>query len=171
MKHKFHFVLNSKLKKNIISISNKIELNISSTVVYIINLIYPLLEKYYYFIEEDNRGCYKYINADSNIYVFIDNNDYRKIRKIYNDMFVFSMAILIRWMIEKFLDGINKYGFERFIKILQRYGSIHNIKIHRIKCWKKYKNDKHMLHKSIFCEKYRMTFGTNYTLLGIELLI
>ena len=170
MKHSFHLTVNSEMKKLIIEFSKKLNLSISSGIIYIIHIIYPLIKKYHNFGEEGLNGQYRFINASSNIHINMDINDYRIIRKIHNDMYIYSMAIIIRWMIEEFFKGIKKYGFIKFLKIMQRFGNIEECRLKRIKQFKKYEAYKHMSHPYSYNDKYKLIFSEDYTLLGFEFL-
>lgn len=170
MKHDFHLVMNYKIKNSIIALSKYLNTSLSSTIVYIIKTIFPMLTKYHNFSGEDYNGKYKFIDADSDIHIYMKEDDYRRIRKVYNDMHVFSMAIIIRWMIEEFLLGVKKFGFVRFLKIMQRYGNIEMSRVLRIKHWWKYEVFKHMSYSPGQYGRYKLTFSEDWTLLGFELL-
>ena len=167
--HKYHFVLNHKMKEEIILFSKKIDKSISKTIIYIIKLLYPILENYQYFYNEDQSYGYKIINADEEVYIYMDRLDYRKIKFITRNMFVFSTAIIIRKIIQSFLSGLGKYGFEKFLKLIQRYNNLYFFKLLRLKKWKK-NLCKHLQINTTRIEKYRFTYTNNYTLIGIDLL-
>jgi hypothetical protein len=173
MKHEFHFVLNKKMKKEIIVLSKKLKKSMSSTIVYIINNLNPILERYHYVYPENKEdGRYRLINGKKHIHIYMDEVDYRRIKQVFANMYIYSMAIIIRRMIRIYIDEINRYGIKRFEKIMLKYGKINDVKFKREgrKKWEKYEIVQQMSYNKVRNKLYKTTFTANYTLLGFEIL-
>jgi hypothetical protein len=172
MKHEFHFILNPIMKDEINKISKMLDKSISSTVNHILRIINPMLERYHYIYPENkNDGKYRLINGKKHIHVYMDENDYRRIKHVFAHMYIYSMAIIIRKMIQVFITGVKKHGLNKFEKIMKKYTGIHNAKFGKIqKKWKKYDIFIQMSCKKSIKQRYKITFTNNYTLLGFEFL-
>jgi hypothetical protein len=172
MKHEFHMVLNSKIKDEIEDLSIHLNKSISSTVVFIIKAITPFLEKYHFESPENKEdGKYRLIDADEDLYIYLDENDYRMIKHIYSHMYIYSMAIIIRKMITIFLDGIKKQGFENFIGMMNRLALKFRKKFAGLGCWEKRERRKtaQMRHESTI-QLYKITFSSDFSIKKFELI-
>jgi hypothetical protein len=171
MKHDFHLVLKSEMKNKILNFSRIKNISLSATVILILKRTKPILQKYHYLNQESKKnGKYSIINADSDIHVYLEEEDYKMMKHIYANMNVYSMAILLRKIIDLFFKGINKFGIKLFFKKLDFVKIKYNERFKKLKKWDKYCNKKqlsHLLSKNLL---YKLTFSTDYTLLGFELL-
>jgi hypothetical protein len=170
MKHDFHLMVNSKMKREIIKISKKLNKSISSTIVYIIKTLNSMLKRYHFIYPESKKdGKYKFINAKKHIHIYMNETDYRMIKHIYANMYIYSMAIIIRRMIEIYIAKVKEHGFDKFHKIMKRYDKMNKIKFGRAqKKWKKYDLFIQMSHDKSIKQCYKTIFTNNYALLGFE---
>jgi hypothetical protein len=170
MKHEFHFVLNARMMKDIFKISKKLDKSISSTVGHIIKTINPILERYHFIYPENkNDGKYRLINGKKHIHVYMDEIDYRRIKQVFAHMYIYSMAIIIRRMIEIFIKETKKNSLNKFAKIMKKYEGIHKIKFGKVqKKWKKYDLFLQMSYDESIKKHYKTLFTNDFTLLGFE---
>jgi len=169
MNHRFHMVLNIEMKNIIIDFADLLNKNVSEVIILIIDTMEPLLKKHYYTDIECMIGNYKKIEADVDIKIKMDINKYKFIKQVHNNMHTFSMALIIRWMIEEFIKGVEKYGLEDFIRIMNKFDRIYLTKFNKIKNWKKNITG-HMSSYITTDESVKLIFNKQYTLLAFEFL-
>ncbi|HOJ63699.1 MAG TPA: hypothetical protein PLE45_04690 [Spirochaetota bacterium] len=116
---KFEFVLNKSLFERIEYLKEKKTKNLSVIVREIILLIIPVLRiKHIY---EDRRyKDYKFINATEKIRVFLPEEIYNELKLVHDQLNSFSIATLIRELLEIYFSGIETYGEEKFMKMIQK---------------------------------------------------
>ena len=166
MNHRYHMVLNKEMKKYLYKISNVLNKNISKTVIYIYKIMSPILKKHYYNFK-CNIGEYKRIKADTNLKITIPLKDYKYFKQIHNNIHTFSTALILRWLIEEFIIGIEKYGFEEFINIMKKYEKIYLSKFYKQKSW----NIGYMAgHMSSYIPRVKLTYSNEYDLTAFEFL-
>jgi len=116
MKYDLSIVINKNIE-DILSISKKYFNNtkrLSTVISKILNLSYPLLKKYHFFCKED-LPKYERINWTRKIHLNIDYKVYLILKKIYEDTNGYSMAYIVRRLIEFFVnrsrnfENINEY--------------------------------------------------------------
>jgi hypothetical protein len=100
----FHFVLTRELKNRIKILSKILNKNMSETVNYIINKVDPMINELFKKSKKKSRWGYHYIKADAKMNIYIETTNYRKIRQLHNNCYSFSMAMILRGIIEFFLD-------------------------------------------------------------------
>jgi len=105
----FHFAANSFIKKKIQQFGKKYNYNISQTIRSAIKTVSFYLDRKHYYEEED-RNKYSRVYADCDIHLYISEEEYRKIKIIHANMNFYSMAKLVRWMIDLFLDIADRLG-------------------------------------------------------------
>jgi hypothetical protein len=121
MKHEFHFVLNQKLYFKLLKKSKCLNKDLSKTIVVAFEKLNTFIEKNHFISKE--KGCkYKHL-ADKeeklcHIHCYLPEHFYRKLKHIYNDLNVYSMAQILRKIIEFFLMGCSKYGDRCFLERL-----------------------------------------------------
>jgi len=102
MAHDFHFVVNKKMREKLINYSKKRRKSISKTILEIINIISGLWNKNDICCQDNNK--YSKINWDSHIHLYLEESDYIKLKTLHSEYNVFSIAKLIRKMINSFFE-------------------------------------------------------------------
>lgn len=105
----FHFTANSIMKNKILQFGKKYNYNISQTIRSVVKTVSFYLDRKHYFEEED-RNVYSKVYADCEVHLYISEEEYRKIKIIHANMNFYSMAKLVRWMIELFFDVADRLG-------------------------------------------------------------
>ena len=115
----FDFVLNKSLFERIKYLKEKENKNLSLIVREIILLMIPVLrEKHIY--EKRRKKDYKFINATEKIRVFLPEEVYNELKLVHDQLNSFSIATLIRELLEIYFIGIEIYGEEKFMKMIQK---------------------------------------------------
>lgn len=110
----------------------------STIIAKILNLMYPFLKNYYSMIK-DAIPVYEKISWDKKIHICIDYKVYLLLKKIYDDSNGYSMAYVIRRIIDYFVENIDKYkDINSFIMYLnnQSKKKAHNKRIKSYDVWK-----------------------------------
>jgi len=166
MTHDYHFILTIDLKEYIINFASINNMSHSKTIIYIINLMKPLINKHFLKDMRCKIGKYREIEADTDMHIYFENNEYLFLKHLKADLNIFSTAIIIRWLLEEFFIGLIKYGFKRFLEIMERYDKIHTPKNKKI--WLRPKRARHMFPYITSKEHIRITYNKNYQLLAIQ---
>ncbi|MBN2545900.1 MAG: hypothetical protein JXB50_08890 [Spirochaetes bacterium] len=117
----FHFVLNHTLKEKLISISNFLNLNLSKTIIFILENMSPLLDKMHFIYKEENRPVEK-VNWDAHLHIYMNRSKevlYNKLKSIHKDNNTYSIATGLRYILKVFLRGVEMYGLNKFLKVLK----------------------------------------------------
>jgi hypothetical protein len=120
MNHDLHFMLNDLTLKKLIEISKALKIKtISGTIVAIIEFLTPYLEKNQ--IEFQNRESrYKQIADQSekrhHIHAYIPENIYRKLKELHQYLNFYSLAQILREIIEIYLKDFFKCGLKKVVK-------------------------------------------------------
>ena len=113
--HNFHFIIDQQLKKRILNLKMfRGNPSFSGTVVKILQLMYPRLEKEHCF-GKSRQSQYELIISDTelercSVHVYLPRDLYRRLKLIHQDLDFYSIAQLIRFMLRLFLDMVKKYG-------------------------------------------------------------
>ena len=167
MKHDFHFVLTIELKEYIINYASMNNMGISKAIIHIIEIMKPVLKKHYLKDVKCQIGKYREFGADTNTHVYLDNTEYKFLKKIKNNLNIFSTAMILRWLLEEFFIGLCKYGIEKFLKIIERYNNIHYLD--KNKRWLNNNYIKQHMLLNLTNEIYmKLAFSKEYELLSIE---
>jgi hypothetical protein len=123
MKHDYHFVLNEKAYLKILELANQMDRSVSGTIVVLFEKLLPFLEKNHLSAKVKNSK-YKIIAGKNekriHIHSYIPEYDYMKMKQLHFDLDVYSLAQILRELINKFISGCLKYGIEKFIDILKK---------------------------------------------------
>jgi len=165
MDHDYHFVLPVDLKEYIINFASFNDMNLSETVIYIFNFMKPLLKKHYLKDMGCKIGKYRKIDADCDMHVYFDKKDYKFLRQVQANLYIFSMALIVRWLLDEFFKGLIRYGLDEFYKIVCRFNKIYINK--NKKKWVK-PISKHMLFQLDRNEYIRAVYNKEYDLLSLE---
>jgi len=166
----YHFVAREEMYNNICNFSVDVKLNFSKTMRLIINTMTPLLDYYLFFENESGDFGYNNIEAEVDIRFYIDPKVYRKLRNTHGVMHTFSVAVLVRKMIELFFILLEAKGLNWIINTMKL--GIKKIINYFTKNGRFLKNTDKMIHmfdKDDINEYISFVFSKNYTLLGIEL--
>jgi len=107
------------------NIENVKNLSISKKINFIIKFLTNFIDIYHYTAKEKNSS-YKIVDneGERNIHVYLDKSDYRKFKKIKSDLNFYSMAQVIRYVINKFLFYLELYGFKELKENVEYFGCL-----------------------------------------------
>ena len=164
----YHLVAKKEMKNKIIYFSNLEKLDFSKTMKLIIDTMMPLVDNYMIFEEESGEFGYLEFGAEVDIRFYINPNVYRKLKNVHGTMHTFSVAVLIRKMVELFFFFIEA----KSLKWLRYLMSCCKNKMVSIltKMRRFMKNTEKMLHmygEEQLIEEINLIFSKNYTLLGV----
>ena len=114
----FDFVLNKSLFDKIKYLKEKKNKDLSAIVREIILSMIPILRKKHLY-EKRREKDYKFINASEKIRVFLPEEVYNELKLVHDQLNSFSIATLIRELLEVYFAGIQIYGEEKFMKMVQ----------------------------------------------------
>jgi len=134
--HVFHFVLSGELKKAIELIAEKLGFNISKTILYMIKITAVLLDHFRYFHKE-KMNEYPEVGWDKHIQVYMNKDEYRKLKEVHDTMNTFSIAVVLRAIIVFFVEGVEEFGLEEFLKKMNKYDAGTFYKFIRTRKWEK----------------------------------
>ncbi len=162
MRKQFHFILSKNFKRELIYFTKKIKMNLSDTIVYIINIMIPLLDKNFFKNNKKSFGSKKIGEPVSECRIYLEKSLYLKLKLIHGTKQTFSIAMLIRELLKHFLIGIKRFGLVKLERAMSLYYSIFVKKIIN-----KTKNKKSIINihmdinynnlinlKLLFCNKY-----------------
>ncbi len=163
--HELHFVVNSEMKKKLVSIARKFNISISGLVVYILQIYTNRFKKIYCFGPEDGNK-YERIDGDARIHIYLSKQDYRFLKKIHADLNFFSMGCLLRRIILLFLEEYDKLG----ITGVEMKCSIITLKLFlrltKIKKWRKSRELSHFSGNTT--PFYKAIYNDCYQVIGFE---
>jgi len=164
----YHFVSKEEMLNKINEFSINLNLDRSKSIRLIIDTMMPLVDNYIIFEQESGEFGYNEFGAEVDIRFYIDPNIYRKLRNVHGTMHSFSIAVLIRKMIELFFFFIEAKSFTWLINTMNSSMK----KILRIfyktgRLLKNTENIVHMFGEEQVEEHISLIFSNNYTLLGV----
>jgi len=170
LKKLYHFVTTQEMLENINKFSDNIKLDRSKTIRLIIDTIIPLSDNYIIFGEESDELGYQEIGADAHIKFCLDPNIYRKLKNVHGVMHSFSIAVIVRKMIEWFFKLIELKSYKWLIENMKRcMKRIINALSKTGRILKNTENMVHMFGVEQLEENISLIFSRNFTLLGVEL--
>ncbi|MBN1698543.1 MAG: hypothetical protein JW881_13595 [Spirochaetales bacterium] len=124
--HEFHFLITDKMKKQL----KTVQLfgtggSLSGMIVGIMSLIDPLIIKEHLWGNQ-RMSRYQPVSRqpDENrehVHVYFQEDMYRKIKLLHADLNCFSIAQLVRWLLELFLALVEEYGDRVIEKLKKRF--------------------------------------------------
>jgi len=163
--HELHFVVTSTMKEKLSNIAKKENLSLSKLIVYVLQKFSDRVKKRYCFgVEDDNS--YERIEADASIHFYIPKEEYRFLKKIHADLNFFSMAKLIRAILEVFIEEYERMGM---IGVEKKCGIITLrlfLKITKIKRWWKSRELSHFNGNTT--PFYKVIYNSCYQVIGFE---
>jgi len=116
MIHELHFVLGQSLYEQLVKISKLYKKSISKTTALIFDSLDPFLEKHE-LLARRKKGKYSKVSKEKeprhNVHCYISEDQYDKLLFAHSCLKLFSMAQVIRKMIEYFVMANLKYGFKK----------------------------------------------------------
>jgi hypothetical protein len=165
--HEFHFVLNNSLKAKLYSLSRIMNLNLSKTIIFILEKSYLLIKKMH-LLDFSKKNKIEKINWDSHLHIYFPEKKtvlYNELKSIHKDNDTYSIAGELRYLLKLFIRGVEMYGFERFLLILEKAQIKFKNIIRRKKIWIK-KRVRQLSEKHYLLVQYDI----NYKAIFIKLL-
>ncbi|HOL57930.1 MAG TPA: hypothetical protein PLD75_10280, partial [Spirochaetota bacterium] len=141
--HEIHFVTTSKMKKKLAKIAKKEKISLSKLICYVSQKFSDRIKKRYCFGPED-ENVYERLNADASIHFYLPQEDYRFLKKIHADLNFFSMAKLLRSILEVFIEEYERIGMLGFEKKCSLVTLRLWLKLTEIKRWRKSRELSHL---------------------------
>ncbi len=119
MKYDFSLTINNDIRDSIHNVQKFFDTNrTSTTITKIINLMYPYIKRYL-LVTEEYIPIYENISWDQKIHICIDYKVYLLLKKIHDDTNSYSIAFIIRRILDFFIDNISKHqNIESFLSYL-----------------------------------------------------
>jgi len=165
----FHFVVNKSLKVKLYNFSKNLKMNLSKTIIYIIENISVLSDKMYLIYKDENNKVEK-LKWDFHIHIYLKKDKfflYKKLKSIHKDNNTYSIASNLRYLLKVFFRGIELYGYENFFILLKKSKKKWNEKIKNKKSWIKNGRVRQLSNYPFFLVKY----DNNFSAILIKLLI
>jgi uncharacterized Fe-S radical SAM superfamily protein PflX len=122
MKKEFHFVMKRESLVKLENLAKRLKKSVSSTIVDIFYNMSAYLEKKELSFKEES-GKYGFLGNDdearSHVHVYLPKDMHRKMKQVHNELDYFSMAQIMREIIEVYLTGC-KIGIQRYKRRLSR---------------------------------------------------
>ncbi|HPP03666.1 MAG TPA: hypothetical protein PK351_02475 [Spirochaetota bacterium] len=163
--HEIHFVTTSKMKKKLAKIAKKEKISLSKLICYVSQKFSDRIKKRYCFGPED-ENVYERLNADASIHFYLPQEDYRFLKKIHADLNFFSMAKLLRSILEVFIEEYERIGMLGFEKKCSLVTLRLWLKLTEIKRWRKSRELSHL--KGNFTPFYKAIYNNCYQVIGFE---
>jgi len=165
----YHFVTKEDILNKIENFSNQIALNFSKTMRLIISTTMPLLDYYTIFEQESSEFGYNKFGAEVDVRFYLDPNVYRKLKNTHGVMHTFSVAVLVRKMIELFFILVEAKGLDWVIKSMKSgIKKIINILVKTRCLYKNTENMVHMYGEMLMEEHITMIFSKNASFTNIK---
>ena len=160
MIREFNFVIGQELHDKIKDYSEKRNISYNNAVIIIFNIMIPLLKKEH-FTGVERKNKYQRITAVKRVHLYLDIKIHREIKLIHSNLDFFSMAILVRFLIEEFFKRLekNKNNEEKVKKAMEKMKE----KFNKNGGWEK-------VRKGQLCEIYlQISYNEKYNIKKIEL--
>ena len=131
----------------------------------------PFLERHFYYSLKDERSDYQKFGAQKHIHVFLDEKSYNTIKHITDNMFIFSMAITLRKILDVFFKLVEELGLKKVLEKLKRIRYRHLRRMNGLQTITKaveYRQLSRNLPLIKNFSKYRLEFSRNYSVLSIN---
>ena len=107
MIREFNFMIGQELHNKIKDYSDRKNITYNNAIIIIFNMMLPLLKKEH-FTGVERKNKYERITAVKRVHLYLDIKIHREIRLIHSNLDFFSMAILVRFLIEEFFKRLEK---------------------------------------------------------------
>ena len=160
-----HFVTTSEMKNKLKNIAKSLNLSLSALIAYVLMKFADRVKQRYCFGNEDGN-IYERIDADASIHFYISNEDYRFLKKMHADLNFFSMAKLLRFILQVFIEEYEKIGMLGFEKKCGIITLKLFLKITKIKKWWKSRELSHFEGNTK--PFYKVIYNNCYQVVGFE---
>ncbi len=116
----FDFVLNQNLFEKINNLKDKKDKDLSTLIREIIIFMLPVLKRKHLFEKRRDKD-YRFIGATHRIRIYIPEEVYNELKLVHDHINTFSIAILIRELLELYFAGIEVEGEEEFAKRMEEW--------------------------------------------------
>ena len=120
--HILHFKLDKESREKIEKLSKMNNKSISKTIVSFVEQLMPFIEKNHISFQ-DKKSRYQVINNKKekrySIHVYMTEEYYRKLKHIHHDLNIFSIAQIMRKLIEYYFKACGKYGVHNLLSGLE----------------------------------------------------
>ncbi|HPP04183.1 MAG TPA: hypothetical protein PK351_05100 [Spirochaetota bacterium] len=163
----FEFVVNKDLYEKIKNLKNQKNKSISAIVRDILlKMAFFLTKKH---IEEPIRKKdYPRINATKKIRTYLPKEIYNQLKMLHHQLNTFSMATLLREIMEVYFKGVEEYGEEEFMEITKKVSE--EIEMMRKNKVKVRKVGQDIPHSDSKLYSYLMYFAQNFSLTEFQFL-
>jgi predicted DNA-binding protein len=131
MKKEFHFIMNENLFEKLEKFADNLKKSLSSTVVEIFENMIPYLEKKEISFKEKSGKYGSLGDPDAertHVHVYLTKDLHRKLKLIHQELDYYSMAQILREIIEKYLNECFKSGIAKYRIKLVRIKNNWNVK-------------------------------------------
>jgi hypothetical protein len=122
MKHEFHFLLNQEQYLMLLKLSKHLNKNLSASIVKACENLKSFIEKNH-LISKEKGSRYQTLSGSEekqyHIHCYLPENLYKKLKQIHLDLNTYSLAQILRKIIENYLMGCSKYGIKGFTTKLE----------------------------------------------------
>ncbi|HOJ62939.1 MAG TPA: hypothetical protein PLE45_00830 [Spirochaetota bacterium] len=116
---KYDFVINKALLEKIKNLAKKRSISISALIRKVFEKIVPIIEKKH-LKEKRREKDYPIVCATHRVRVYLSKNLYNQLKVIHSHLNTFSMAVLVREILEEYFLGIETFGEEEFENNIER---------------------------------------------------
>ncbi|MBN1696705.1 MAG: hypothetical protein JW881_04265 [Spirochaetales bacterium] len=129
--HEFHLIMTEIMRKDLLDLTMfGSRRSLSGVIGDILSCIDPLIIKEHIWGKQ-RMSRYRAVSDDPDeirfhAHVYVTEDEYRKIKLLHSDLNCFSIAQLLRWLLEVFLAMVERYGdrvIEEFEKIFKQWSS------------------------------------------------
>jgi ferredoxin-thioredoxin reductase catalytic subunit len=125
-KHEFHFVIARRMKEKLkeLHVFEK-SMGFSKTVTEILAVLRPVIQVEHKWGEQ-RMSRYRYVSDDKDekrdhVCAYMDEDVYRELKLIHQDLNFYSISQIIRGFLEFFLDLVEEYGADVFKELKKVY--------------------------------------------------
>lgn len=167
--HRFQFVLTTAMKDEIKDIGRDLDKTMHDTIVFALEIIYPVMEKWN-LMNAEADGKVEKVNWDTKAHVKLDVNFFRRIKLLHSQMNVYSLAIIVRKMLMLFIKYFRRGGLERLKEVIERFEGIYFKKYRKTMIFDKRKIQTQLSRISSTITKYIVTYNSRNQLLTTKIL-
>ncbi|MBN1698026.1 MAG: hypothetical protein JW881_10970 [Spirochaetales bacterium] len=129
--HEFHLIMTERMKKKLLNLTMfGSRYSLSGVIVAILSCIDPLIIKEHSWGKQ-RMSRYRAVSDDPDegrihAHAYLNKDVYRKIKLLHADLNCYSIAQLVRWLLEVFLAMVERYGkrvLEEFEKRFKHWSS------------------------------------------------
>jgi len=164
-RYELHFVTTMAMKEKLAKIAKKENISLSKLILYVLQKFSDRIKKRYCFGSKD-ENAYERIDADASIHFYLPKEDYRFLKKIHADLNFFSMAKLLRSILEIFIEEYERMGMLGFEKKCSLVTLRLWLKLTEIKRWWKDRELSHFNNNTT--PFYKAIYNSCYQVIGFE---